>query len=157
MATVTKDHRWTLEHPELGTGPVPTYPYVSKEYFERERDKIFKRTWLNVGRVEEISEPGDYFVKEIALCNASILIVRGKDGVVRGFHNVCRHRATKLVWDEHFDPEHPHLRFFTKNTLSCLVRKAGFECIVMATCGMNQPLRDLLIPTNLLLKAIKNP
>jgi len=100
MATVTKNYRWTLQHPELGTGPVPTYPYVSKEYFEREREKIFKRTWLNVGRVEEISEPGDYFVKEIALCNASILIVRGKDGVVRGFHNVCRHRATKLVWDE---------------------------------------------------------
>ena len=100
MATATNAHRWTLDHPELGTGPVPTKPYISKEYFEREREKIFKHTWLNVGRVEEIPDPGSYLVKDIPLLNASILIVRGKDGVVRGFHNVCRHRATKLVWDE---------------------------------------------------------
>src|SRR5207247_10443102 len=44
------------------------------------------------------------------------------------FKNLC---IALFKWDEHFDPEHPHLRFFTKNTLSCLVRKAGFECIEM--------------------------
>ena len=56
-------------------------------------------------------------------------------------------------WDEHFAPSNPHLRFFTKNTLRDLTRAAGFEDVEMTTCGMNQPLRDWLIPTNILLKA----
>jgi phenylpropionate dioxygenase-like ring-hydroxylating dioxygenase large terminal subunit len=100
MSTVTNGDRWTLAYPNIGTGPVPVEPYISKDYFELEREKIFKHTWLNVGRVEEVPEAGDYFVKNIAIANASILVVRGKDGEVRAFHNVCRHRATKLVWDE---------------------------------------------------------
>lgn len=100
MSTTTNGKRWTLEHPEMGTGPIPIAPYVSKEYFELEREKVFKRTWLCVGRVEEIPDPGCYVVKDIAICGVSALIVRGKDGSVRGFHNVCVHRATKLVWDD---------------------------------------------------------
>ena len=97
-----KDNRkWTLEYPELGTDPIPIEPYISKGYFELEREKIFKRVWHNVGRVEEIPKSGDFLVREIAVANASILIVRGKDGVLRGFHNVCQHRANKLVWEEH--------------------------------------------------------
>lgn len=58
-------------------------------------------------------------------------------------------------WDHHFDPEYPHIRFFTENTLRRLCEKAGFTAIRATTCGMNQPLRDLLIPTNLLLRASK--
>jgi hypothetical protein len=44
--------RWTLEYPELGTGPLPIEPYVSKEYCEREREKLFKRTW-EIGKREK--------------------------------------------------------------------------------------------------------
>jgi phenylpropionate dioxygenase-like ring-hydroxylating dioxygenase large terminal subunit len=75
-------------------------PYVSPSYFDREREAIFKHTWLAVGRAEEVPNPGDYFVRELAVANTSVLVVRGKDGAVRGFHNVCRHRGTKLVWDD---------------------------------------------------------
>lgn len=97
----TQDYekRWTLDYPELGTGPVSTEPLLSAEYFERERDLVFRRSWLNVGREEQIPEVGDYFVQEVAVCNASIILVRGKDGTIRGFHNVCTHRANKLVWE----------------------------------------------------------
>ena len=101
MKKAKNNKKWTLEYPELGTGPIPTEPYISKECFELEREKILKRVWLNVGRVEEIPENGDFLVREIAVGNASILIVRGKDGVIRGFHNVCKHRANKLVWEDH--------------------------------------------------------
>jgi phenylpropionate dioxygenase-like ring-hydroxylating dioxygenase large terminal subunit len=101
MTAATQDRRYTLEYPELGTGPVPIEPYISEEYFNLEREKVFKRTWLNVGRVEEIPSAGDYFVRDLAVCKATILVVRGKDGVIRGFHNVCAHRGTKLVWDKH--------------------------------------------------------
>jgi SAM-dependent methyltransferase len=56
-------------------------------------------------------------------------------------------------WDEHFAPTNPHLRFFTKNSLGRLTAAAGFQQIEITTCGMNQPLRDWIIPTNILLKA----
>jgi len=56
--------------------------------------------WLNVGLVEEIPRVGDYLVRDLAVFNTSILVVRGKDVVIRGFHNVCSHRGNKLVWDE---------------------------------------------------------
>lgn len=100
MSAATADKKYTLEYPELGTGPVPVEPYISEDYFKLEREKVFKRTWLNVGRVEEIPHAGDYFVRDLAVCKTSILAVRGKDGAVRAFHNVCQHRGTKLVWDE---------------------------------------------------------
>lgn len=92
--------RWAALYPQLGTGPVPIEPCISPEYFELEKRAIFRRTWLNVGRVEEIPNPGDYFTKDIAAGNASIIVVRGEDGAVRAFHNVCSHRGNKVVWDK---------------------------------------------------------
>ena len=100
MSTTMQERRWTLEYPELGTGPIPIEPYISQEYFDREHERIFKRAWLNVGRVEEIPKAGDYIVREVPICNASIIVVRGKDEMIRAFHNVCQHRATRLIWDE---------------------------------------------------------
>jgi phenylpropionate dioxygenase-like ring-hydroxylating dioxygenase large terminal subunit len=84
-------------YPELGTGPIPVEPYISREYFERERALIFRKVWLNAGRVDDIPNPGDYFVKDLAICDTSILVVRGKDGAIRAFHNMCSHRGNKLV------------------------------------------------------------
>jgi len=58
-------------------------------------------------------------------------------------------------WDEHFAPDNPHIRFFTRKSLSQLAESAGFTEVETTTCGMNQPLRDLIIATNILLKARK--
>jgi len=58
-------------------------------------------------------------------------------------------------WDEHFAAHNPHIRFYTKRTLSRIVRAAGFESLRLRTCGMGVPLRDLLVPTNILLRAAK--
>ena len=58
-------------------------------------------------------------------------------------------------WDEHFVPSNPHIRFYTKQTLGQLAAKAGFAAIEMKTCGMGVPLRDLFVPTNILLRATK--
>lgn len=102
MATATqatKGQKWHERYPELGTGPIPIEPYISREYFAKEQEKIFRKVWLNIGRVEQIPNPGDYFVKDLAVCNTSILIVRGKDGVIRAFHNMCSHRGNQLVWN----------------------------------------------------------
>src|SRR5262245_52320617 len=98
-ATEANGRKWHDLYPELGTGPIPIEPYVSREYFEREREQIFRRVWLNVGRVGQIPNPGDYFVKDLAVCHTSILVVRGNDGKVHVFHNMCSHRGNQVVWD----------------------------------------------------------
>jgi len=92
-------NKWHDRYPELGTGPIPIEPYVSRAYFEKEQERIFRKVWLNIGRVEQILQPGDYFVKDLEVCNTAILVVRGKDGVIRAFHNMCSHRGNQLVWN----------------------------------------------------------
>ncbi|MGU7768632.1 aromatic ring-hydroxylating oxygenase subunit alpha [Burkholderia sp. MR1-5-21] len=87
-------------YPELGNGPIPVEPYVSPDYFAREKETIFKRTWLQVGRVEEIPTPGDYFVRDLAACDTSIIVVRNRQGEIRAMHNVCAHRLNEIVYDK---------------------------------------------------------
>jgi phenylpropionate dioxygenase-like ring-hydroxylating dioxygenase large terminal subunit len=91
---------WT-QHYELGTGPLSYEDSISPEYFEREKEAIFKRAWLNVGRVERLPRVGSYFTKEIAAAGTSVIVVRDKQGDVRAFHNICRHRGNKLVWTDY--------------------------------------------------------
>lgn len=82
---------------ELGIDPISVEALRNPEIYECEREKIFKRCWLKVSTDWEIPEKGDYKVKELAVADASVLIVRGKDGQVRAFHNVCTHRGNKVV------------------------------------------------------------
>jgi len=100
MRTEIADKRWVKKYPDVGTGPVLAEPCVSPEYFELERERVFRKVWLNVGRIEDVPKPGDYIVRNLPVCKASILIIHGKDGVIRGFHNVCSHRGNKVVWNE---------------------------------------------------------
>ena len=66
-AQMSHHKKWHDRYPELGTGPISIEPYISREYFEKERERIFRKVWLNVGRVEQIPQPGDYFVKDLKL------------------------------------------------------------------------------------------
>ena len=91
---------WTEHFPELGTEPVSFEDSISPERYELERDTIFRRTWLNVGRVEQIPKRGSYFTKEIQAARASVIIVRDGDSQIRAFQNICRHRGNKLVWND---------------------------------------------------------
>ncbi|TGD74773.1 aromatic ring-hydroxylating dioxygenase subunit alpha [Mangrovimicrobium sediminis] len=84
-------------HADLGTGPIPAQPYYTREYFELEREAIFKRSWLQIGHVCEIPEPGDFLVRPVEVADASILITRDAEGELHAFHNVCTHRGTQLV------------------------------------------------------------
>jgi nitrite reductase/ring-hydroxylating ferredoxin subunit len=91
---------WTEHYPELGTDPISFDDCVSPEFYELEREAIFKRAWLNVGRVEDVPRVGSFVTREIEIAGASIVIVRDGDDRVRAFHNVCRHRGNKLVWND---------------------------------------------------------
>ncbi|UGQ13190.1 aromatic ring-hydroxylating dioxygenase subunit alpha [Yinghuangia sp. ASG 101] len=90
---------WT-EHFKIDTAPRSYEDSISPEHFEAEREAIFKKTWLNVGRVEQLPKVGSYFTKEIAAAKSSVILVRGQDNEIRAFHNVCRHRGNKLVWND---------------------------------------------------------
>ena len=94
---------WTENYPELGTAPVDYTDSIDPAFFEAERDAIFKRTWLNVGRVERLPRTGSYFTKELPSAGKgmSVIIVKTKDGSVKAYHNVCRHRGNKLVWNDY--------------------------------------------------------
>src|SRR5262245_42931492 len=91
---------WTEHAANLGTGPITYEDSISPEFFERERAAIFGRTWLNVGRIEQLPRAGSYFTKELHVARTSIVVARGTDGEVRAFHNMCRHRGNKLVWQD---------------------------------------------------------
>jgi nitrite reductase/ring-hydroxylating ferredoxin subunit len=91
---------WTEHYPDLGTAPVDYTDSIDPEFYEAERNGIFRKTWLYMGRVEKLPKVGSYFTRELPVVNTSLIFVKGKDKVIRSFHNVCRHRGNKLVWDD---------------------------------------------------------
>ena len=91
---------WTEAFAGLGTEPLSYEDSVSPEWFEAERDAIFRRVWLNVGRVEQLGRTGSYFTKDLPVARTSLLLVRTAGGAVRAFHNMCSHRGNKLMWND---------------------------------------------------------
>jgi carnitine monooxygenase subunit len=89
---------WTDAYPELGRGPVSFEDCVSEEFYAKEIEHVFKKAWLYVGRVEQLPKKGSHFTREMPFAQTSIIVVRGKDDVVRALHNICPHRGNKLVW-----------------------------------------------------------
>lgn len=98
IVTKPASGHWSDAYPELGRGPVSFDDCVSAEFYEKEREHVFGKSWLYVGRVEQVPQKGSYFTRELSVANTSIIVVRGKDDVVRAFHNICPHRGNKLVW-----------------------------------------------------------
>jgi phenylpropionate dioxygenase-like ring-hydroxylating dioxygenase large terminal subunit len=73
----------------------PSSWYVDPQILELERRSVFARSWQVVGRADQVREPGRYITCEVA--GEPILVVRGTDGVLRGFFNVCRHHAAAIM------------------------------------------------------------
>jgi phenylpropionate dioxygenase-like ring-hydroxylating dioxygenase large terminal subunit len=80
---------------DLASRSLPAWVYWNAEFFALEQATIFARNWQLVCHVADIAQPGDYRVLQIA--RESIVVIRGSDGTVRAFHNVCRHRAARLL------------------------------------------------------------
>jgi choline monooxygenase len=74
---------------------LPGWVYTSEEHLKAEREKLFFKTWHYAGAIEELPNPGDYITAR--LLDQSILVLRGRDGSLRGFYNVCQHRAHELL------------------------------------------------------------
>ena len=77
---------------------LPGRDYHAAEVFDLERERVFFRRWFYAGRVDSLAEPGAFMAVDVV--GESILVVRGKDGELRGFYNVCRHRGSRLCEEE---------------------------------------------------------
>jgi Rieske 2Fe-2S family protein len=72
--------------------------YTDPEVYQADLARIFETHWIFVGVEPEIAEPGDVMTVQIG--NNSILICRDDDGAIQAMHNICRHRAARLVSEE---------------------------------------------------------
>ena len=76
---------------------LPAWIYRDPEFFELEKELVFRPSWQIVCHVNDIPRSGDFHTFEFL--GQSIVVLRGEDGQVRGFHNACRHRAARLLDD----------------------------------------------------------
>lgn len=79
-------------------GGLPAWTYNSDELTQLEIEQLFLRNWLFVGHVSDIPNSGDY--QCFAMGSERAVVVRDQQGQVRAFHNLCRHRASRVVADD---------------------------------------------------------
>lgn len=78
---------------------LPAWTYHSEAMLELERREVFLNHWQIIGHVSNMPGKGDYLAMDIGPERA--MVVRGADGIIRGFHNLCRHRGSRVVADNH--------------------------------------------------------
>lgn len=69
--------------------------YTSPEYARAERDKLWRKVWLQAGRIEDLTEVGSYITYEVL--DDSVIIIRTAEDTLQAYHNVCPHRGRRLV------------------------------------------------------------
>ena len=74
---------------------LPLQCYTDEQFYRDEIETVMMRSWLPVGREDQVANTGDYFT--VDLFGESVVIVRGSDNEIRALSNVCRHRATQVV------------------------------------------------------------
>lgn len=77
---------------------LPGWSYHSAALLDLEKEHVFRNHWQIVCHVSDLPKPGDYMAMDVV--GERALVVRGGDGVVRGFHNMCRHRGSRVVADD---------------------------------------------------------
>ncbi|MCL5778289.1 aromatic ring-hydroxylating dioxygenase subunit alpha [Limibaculum sp. FT325] len=77
---------------------LPAWTYTSEDLLGLEAEHLFRSHWQIVCHVADLPEPGDFLTLD--LCGERALVVRGRDGLLRAFHNLCRHRGSRVVAGE---------------------------------------------------------
>jgi Rieske 2Fe-2S family protein len=94
IALAPKDRIADLIAAQAEGRPLTQTFYDDPEIFQRELDRMVLKHWLCTGHVSTVPNVGDFFLVEIA--NESTIVVRGEDGELRAFVNVCRHRGSRV-------------------------------------------------------------
>ena len=94
------------DHPSLAASLRASLPgryYTDPAQFTRDQEAVFARSWLCVARSEDLTQPGRFL--RITAAGRDVILVRGRNGILRGFHNLCRHRGAALCLEGsgHFD------------------------------------------------------
>ena len=87
--------RYDDRAPLTDASTIPAPWYVDARIAELERQTVFSKTWQMVGRLDQVEKPGRFVTAAVA--GEPIVVVRGSDGALRGFFNVCRHHAAAVV------------------------------------------------------------
>jgi Rieske 2Fe-2S family protein len=95
---LTPDELAAVRRPYRGASLLPGRAYHDPAIFEWEREQFLRADWVIVGRESEAPDPGTFFQAE--LDDEPIVVVRGRDGQLRAFYNVCRHRGTAVVEEQ---------------------------------------------------------
>ena len=90
--------RRNAELPRSRAEATPPQVYSSPAFLELERDRIFNREWICIGRSDEFANPGNYRVTTIS--RDPVIVIRGHDGTLRAMSNICRHRMASLLEGE---------------------------------------------------------
>ena len=77
---------------------LPNEAFVSPDFLELENKTLFPRNWVFAGRQSQVPNPGD--IAQVQIAGDPLILVRGKDNVVRVFYNVCPHRGARLVSED---------------------------------------------------------
>ncbi len=78
---------------------IPASWYTNQDLYDLEMQTVFADSWQLAGRLDQVKKPGQYVTSEIA--GEPIVVVRGDDGTLRGFFNVCRHHAAAVLTEAH--------------------------------------------------------
>ena len=87
-----------VRKPLLEAETLPPECYTDEAFYRREVETIFLKVWNFIGRADRVPNAGDYFAFEFV--GVPVVVVRGRDGVVRAFANSCRHRGAKVMQGE---------------------------------------------------------
>jgi glycine betaine catabolism A len=93
-----QDRVQALLHQRRQGCSLPQAFYVDEEMFQADLQAVFAADWLFACNTSEIKNPGDYMT--LAIGQDSLVVLRDRDGEVRAFHNVCRHRGSRICLDE---------------------------------------------------------
>lgn len=87
-----------IEKPVETARGLPNAAFVDPGFLELENRTLFRRHWVFAGRQSEVPEPGD--IKMVDVAGQPLLLVRGRDGAIRVFYNVCPHRGAQIVTED---------------------------------------------------------
>ena len=77
---------------------LPAWSFFNNEMFEAEKDLLFRRHWQLICHSNDIPNAGDFITWN--LIGERALVIRGKDGKIRAFHNLCKHRGSRVIADD---------------------------------------------------------